>query len=199
MKPRLTPLLLSTALFLSACDETDAVAVRIRLREDFAGTITTSALSIPPAEGLLAQESRGVQWDAHVDVVCASGHFESLSELHLADIAMTAGEAGAGLCYANISLPRGREARWAYVLVPLSADERARSAAALDPSSKSKDVGRTIKIEVTIPATVVANGLTGKTRGVKASDEGAVATLVVPLEVATTAGDPIVWHLTWQK
>jgi hypothetical protein len=33
----------------------------------------------------------------------------------------------------------------------------------------------------------------------KLKAEGPTATLIVPVEIATTAGDPIVWHLTWQR
>jgi len=39
-----------------------------------------------------------------------------------------------------------------------------------------------IKIELELPAAVIGNGLTGKTRGTKVSAEGAIATLVVPLD-----------------
>ena len=89
--------------------------------------------------------------------------------------------------------------RWARAFVPLSSDERQRAASALDPSGRTKDVGATLKLEIELPNVIISDGLLGRARGTKSSKEGERATLVVPLEIATTEGDPIIWHLTWQK
>ena len=61
------------------------------------------------------------------------------------------------------------------------------------------EVGATIKIELELPAAVIGTALTGKTRGTKVSAEGAIATLVIPLDSVAKESDPIVWHLTWSR
>lgn len=195
----LTSVLALLCIVLSGCDETDAVAIRIRLRPDFGGTVTTSALETPPSPGAVADATQGAQWDAQVHVACASGKFESLSALRVADVTFQAGEAGDGLCFVKVTLPRGPAVRWAQALVPLTMEERARAAAALDPTGKARDVGATVKFEVELPANVIGNGLSSKPRGTKAKSEGGLATLIVPTEIALAEGDAIVWHLTWQR
>lgn len=195
----ITLLLVLCASALAGCDETDVVSIRIHLRDDLAGTVTTSALAQPTVEGAIQSQSQGAAWDSRVDVACAAGRFESLSALKLADLAFHAGEADEGLCFLKLALPRGEKALWPRALVPLSSDERSRASSAIDPSGKTKNVGSVIKIEIELPKPVVSSGLTGKTRGTKATHEGAVATLVVPLDTALSDGESIVWHLTWQK
>ena len=194
-----TALLLASMLTLAACDETDAVAVRISLHDDLSGTVRTSGLVLPVVDPPVQQESHGATWDSRVAVSCASGSFAEISKLAIADITFGAGVGGEGIGFARVVLPRGEAARWPRVFVPLSAKEREAAAAALDPAGKSTAVGETIKIEVELPTAVVGNGITGKTRGTRASAEGEVATLIVPLDTISTPGDPIVWHLTWQK
>jgi hypothetical protein len=193
--------LLSLALsaLLSACDETDAVAVRIQVRPDFSGSVTASALE-RPAEGARAPlETKGVTWKSRVDLRCATGEFARLSELVLSDATLSAGEGEGGLCFLRLSLPRGPETHWARELVPLDAAERKQATLAFDPSKKSSEIGSTVKFEITLPANPIGNGVSPRPRGTKASADSNVATLIVPVETALTPGDPIVWHLTWQK
>lgn len=199
MKRATSALLLATLLALTACDETDAVAVRIRLRDDFSGTVRTSGLVVPPAEGAVQGASQGVTWSTRVDVTCATGTFTSIESLKIADIEFTAGGGDKAIGFARVVLPRGEASRWAKVFVPLDESQRKEAAGALDPTGRSLAVGTTLKIEIELPAAVIGNGLTGKTRGTKVSAEGAVATLIVPLESAATESDPVVWHLTWQR
>jgi hypothetical protein len=184
---------------LSACDETDAVAVRIRLRDDFSGQLTTSNVALLPEESPLQQATQGVAWQSRAQVVCSAGHFGALSAVKLADIGLSSGDGGEGLAFLRVSLPRGPDARWHKLLVPLSAEERTTAAAALDPTGKTKNVASTVKFEIELPSAVVGNGLTGRAYGVKVKAENATATLLIPIDVAQAAGDPIVWHLTWQR
>jgi len=185
-------------LLLAGCDETDAVALRLQLDTDLSGTLTTSALELPPGPGGVGAPA-GVEWNSSVSVVCNSGRFARLSDVKLFDLSCSGQANAEGLSFAQVTLPRGPDVQWAKALVPLSGEERTKAARALDPTGKSDAVGATIKIEVTLPATVIGNGLKGKTRGVKLSAEDEVATLIVPLETALTAGDPLVWHLTWEQ
>ena len=192
-------LLLAFLVALSACDETDAVAVRVHLRDDFSGTLRTSGLLLPGADGPVQQSSEGAVWGSRVEMVCATGTFTDLSKLKVADITFSAGAGGQGIGFAQVSIPRGPDVRWPRAFVPLTETERKSVAGALDPTGKAENVGATLKLEVELPSVVVGNGVIGKMRGVKASADGAIATLVVPLETMSTPGDPLVWHLTWQK
>lgn len=184
---------------LPGCDETDAVAIRIHLRPDFGGTVTSSSLEAPASPSAVAAATQGAQWESQVHIACATGRFDSLSALHVADVTFQAGEVGDGLCYLKVTLPRGPSVQWTHALVPLTLEERAKAAAALDPTGKARDVGSTLKIEVELPTNVIGNGLSTKPRGTKAKSEGPIATLIVPTEIALAEGDALVWHLTWQK
>ena len=186
-------------LLVSACDETDAVAVRVKLKDDLSGSVRTSGLALPAGEGAIQQASEGAEWGSRVQMICATGTFADVTKLKVADIGFNAGTGGQGIGFAQVSIPRGPGVRWPGAFVPLSAEERKSVASALDPTGRSEAVGATIKIEVELPSAVVGNGVIGKVRGTKTTTEGPVATLVIPVESMTTEGDPLVWHLTWQK
>ncbi len=186
-------------MWLCACDEDDAVSIRIRLRDDGSGTLTTSGLIVPTDATRVEGASKGLQVDKRVQVSAAMGRFTALTGVSVADITFAAGEGDGGFRFLKVTVPQGQAAAWPDAFVPF--DERARldAAAALDPSGKSKDVGATLKIEIEMPSIVIDNGATGKVRGTKNSDEGTTATLVVPIQSARAATEPLVWHLTWQK
>ena len=192
-------LLLASLLALPGCDETDVVALRVTVREDLSGSVRTSALRLPSADGQVQQASEGIVWGSRVEMVCATGTFVKVDQLKVADIVFTGGAAGEGIGFVRVVLPRGPDVRWTKAFVPLTVDERKSVAGAVDPSGRAEAVGETLKIEVELPSAVVGNGVIGKTRGTKASAEGAVATLIVPLETVSTPGDPITWHLTWSR
>ena len=192
-------LLLASLAALPACDETDAVAVRVKLRDDFSGTVRTSGLALPQADGAVEQASEGAVWGSRVEMVCATGTFAEVSKLKVADISFSAGAGGQGIGYAQVSIPRGPDVRWPGAFVPLSEEERKSVAGALDPTGKSEAVGATIKLEFELPSAVVGNGVIGKVRGTKTTAEGPLATIIVPIEAMRAPGDPLVWHLTWQK
>jgi len=191
--------LVAFLLTLAACDESDVVAVRVRLRDDLSGTLRTSGLVLPGGSGPVEQASEGATWGSRVEMVCASGSFVDLSKLKIADIAFAAGEGGPGIGFVKVVLPRGPDVRWPKSFSALSEEERKSVAGALDPSGKTEAVGSTLKLEIELPSSVIGNGVIGKTRGTKVSAEGSVATLVVPFDTMLTPGDPITWHLTWQR
>ena len=190
---------LMSAAALSGCDETDAVSVRVRLKEDFSGTVRTSGIAIPPAEGSVQQASAGADWGSRVEMICATGTFADVNKLKICDIAFAAGNGGEGIGYLQVTIPRGPDVRWPRAFVPLDDAERKSVAGALDPSGKADAVGTTIKLEVELPSAVVGNGFVGKARGTKTTMEAGIATIVIPLDVMTTPGDPLVWHMTWQR
>lgn len=186
-------------VFLAACDETDAVAIRVRLDPDLSGTLTTTALVEPADGGAVPGATKGAQWTAKASLLSNAASFDRISDVSLGDLTFAGGADPSGLCFLQVTLPRGDANSWAKLLVPLDVDARAHAARALDPSGRSDKVGDTIRLEVTLPSNAIGNGLTGKTRGMKVSADGAVATLVVPLDGMLAAGDPLVWHLTWRK
>lgn len=196
-----TPMLLAlcAAFLLPGCDETDAAALRLSVDDDLSGTITASALELPATGGRAVEATQGAEWDARVGVVSNHGTFAELGRLVIADIVCTGGMDPSGMGRASLTLPRGETAQWPRVLVPMNAEERAKAAKAFDPSGKTAQVGATLKLEITLPANVLGNALSGKSRGVRVSAEGEVATLLVPIETALSAGDPLIWHLTWQR
>lgn len=198
---KLLPLLSAVCLSLLcvACDETDVAAVRLVVNPDLSGTISASALEQAGDTTRAPITLGGASWKSRVNLVCATGSFEKLGGLTLSDVALSAGEGQGGLCFLRLALPRGADVRWARELVPLDARERKEATAAFDNSGALDEVGSTLKFQVTLPSDAIGNGVTGRTRGTKVKAEGNVATLVVPIETALSPGDPIVWHLTWQK
>lgn len=197
-KPSCIALILAS-LCLTACDENDAVSIRIRLRDDATGMLTTSGILAPTEATRVETAVTGVTVENRVQVSAASGRFTALNGIKVGDVAFSSGEGGDGLRYVKVLVPQGANAQWPDLFVPLDETARLKAAGALDPTGKSKDVGSALKLEIELPAPVIGNGLTGKVRGTKASSEGNVATLVVPIQAARGAADPLVWHITWQK
>ena len=87
----LSTFLAVTALLLGACEEADAVALRMRIRPDFSGTLTASGLVLPAEAHPLAETSEGVQWNDRIGLVCASGDFTDLTALNLDGITFATG------------------------------------------------------------------------------------------------------------
>jgi hypothetical protein len=186
-------------LLLAGCDENDAVSIRIRLKEDGTGTMTTSGLLVPPDATRIEGKTQGVTYEKRVQVSGATGHFAALAGVAVADIVFSGGEGEGGFRFVKITLPQGAAAQWPDAFVPLDERTRLDAAGAIDPSGKSKDIGANLKIEIELPAPVVGNGATGKVRGTKNTVEGSIATLIVPIQGSRQANEPLVWHLTWQK
>lgn len=199
MNLRLPGLLLALPLFLSACDENDAVSIKVRLKDDGSGTLTVSGILLPPAPARVELATKGVAYDKRVEMSAATGRFAALTGISVADIEFKSGEGEGGFRYVRVTLPQGASSQWPDAFVPFDERTRLDAAGALDPSGKAKDLGSNLKIELELPAPVVGNGATGKVRGTKVSIEGATATLVVPIQPARGASEPLVWHLTWQK
>src|SRR5437016_4177811 len=94
--------LLALLVPLAACDESDAVSVHVRLRDDFSGTITTSALAVPAGPNRIESASSGATFDDRAEVAAASGRFAALNGLKVGDIAFSAGEAGEGFHFIKV-------------------------------------------------------------------------------------------------
>lgn len=185
--------------FVAACDETDTVSVRLTVARDFSGRVTTSALRIPAPATPMEHDGQGVQWDSRVQLVATSGTFAKLSDLVFEDVEFDAGPSGDRLDYAEVVLPRGKDARWPRNLVPLSEEERVRAASTLDPEGAHPDAGRLVKFELSLPGRVIGHGLTARAHGAKEKAEGNVATLTIPIESTLDDEKPLVWHVTWRR
>ena len=198
---KLQPLLLLLALplLLTGCDENDAASIKLRLKDDGAGTLTVSNMSVPGEPTRAEMATTGVAYDKRVELAAATGRFGALSGITVSDITFSAGEGEGGFRFVKITLPQGPNAQWPNTFIPFDERTRIDAAGALDPSGKAKDVGANLKIELELPAPAIGNGLTGKVRGTKASNEGSTATLVVPIQASRAGGEPLVWHLTWQR
>jgi len=185
-------------LGMTACTESDVIAVQVQLRSDLSGTVLVSSLMVPREGGPVERGSAGVAWDHRVNLVFSSGSFEQVSKLKVEDLTFSGGTMPDGFHYVVVTLPRGPQARWARTLAPLSAAERKKAAAAFDPENRLKRVGASVKLRVDLPAPAVGHGITPAVRGAEESVENTRAVLVLPLEVATGPGEPLKWHLTWQ-
>jgi hypothetical protein len=190
---------LLTAVLCVGCDESDVVAIRVRLQGDFSGEVATSSVRIPEPAAPMEHVTAGIEWDDRLDMVCARGTFANLGDLSVEDITFEVGHAGEKLNYLEVTLPRGPEARWPRTLVQLSEEERVAAAKTLDPTGRLREVGGLVKIEIELDERVVGHGITVRARGAKEKAEGSKATLVVPIESSLEAEEPLVWHLTWRR
>lgn len=199
MKLRTRAWLIALPLLCCACDENDAVSIKVRLKDDGSGSFTTSGILQPPAPARVEVATKGVTYDKRVELSAATGRFTALTGITVADIEFKSGEGDGGFRFVTVTVPQGASSQWPDVFVPFDERTRLDAASAMDPSGKSKELGANLEIEFELPAPVIGNGVTGKVRGTKASIEGATATLVVPIQASRGASEALVWHLTWQK
>jgi hypothetical protein len=190
---------LALAGLAAGCDESDVVSVRIRLAQDLSGRIATSCVRIPDPAAPMEHISAGVTWQSRLHVVTALGTFASLSDVRIEDITFAAQSAGETLNSLEVVLPRGPDARWPRVLVPLSEDERRQAAETLDLSGRMRAVGSEVKIEIELPSRVIGHGLSARAHGAKEKTEADTATLIVPLAGALEQDEPLIWNLTWRR
>lgn len=188
---------LSLLALLTGCDEDNAVSVRLRLSQDLSGTIITSGLAQSSGPGAVEQATVGASFDRQVALRGAKGRFPALDGLKVGDLVFSGSVPEAGLRSCRVEVPTGPEAVWPSLFVPLTEAERRSATEAFEVAGKSRDVGRTFKIEIELPSSVVSNGATGKVRGTKNTSDGAIATLIVPIEAAREGKEPLVWHITW--
>ncbi|MCY2961711.1 MAG: hypothetical protein NTY35_16240 [Planctomycetota bacterium] len=184
-------------LVAAGCDEDNAISVRLRLQEDLSGTIITSALAQPVGPGAVEGAAVGATFDRQVELRGAKGRFATLEGLRVGDVRFSGGASESGLRWVRVEVPTGPDARWPGLFVPLSEADRRSAAEAFEVSGQARDVGKTFKIEIELPSSVVSIGATGKVRGTKSSSDARIATLIVPIEPARGGKEPLVWQLTW--
>ncbi len=190
--------LLAITLALPGCDDTDAASVRIVLKPDFSGEVRTTTLVIPADARPPAGATSGITWDARADLASSAGAFANLADVHIEDMAFVCGRTPDGLAYVKVTLPRGKAAKWPGALTTLSSDSRANAAKRLAPDAKDSTIGAKIKVQIDLPARPASHGLVSLVHGVDESADRTRAVLLVPVDVATAEGEPLVWHLTWE-
>lgn len=201
LKMMLTLALAATlAVVLTACGEEDATSVRIQVNEDWTGTIIASSIVIPPQPSPAESAADGATWESRGAISMAKGTFADISRLKIADMSFEYGGAGAS-GFIRVNLPRGPNAQWPKALTIPSGEQRAAVAKALDPKEQASRLGQVMKIELTVPGTVVSASVKGKGRGLSSAQEQTIATLLVPVDVAMDPADgqPLVWHVTWER
>ncbi len=188
---------LSLALLATACDEDDAISIRVRLDKDLGGTLITSALAQPVAPDAVAASASGVTFERQVALRGAKGRFTKFDGLIVGDVRFAAGTTDSGFSYVRVEVPTGPDARWPALFVPLTEVERLSAAEAFELSGDAQDLGRTFQIRIELPGTIVSNGTKGKLRGSKNDSDDNVATLRVPIQAAREGKEPLVWQITW--
>jgi hypothetical protein len=188
---------LSLAFLATACDEDDAVSIRIRLDKDLQGTLITSALAQPGSPDAVESAATGVTFERQVALRGAKGRFTKFDGLGVGDVRFAGGTTDSGFSYVRVEVPTGPDARWPALFVPLNEDERRSAAEAFELSGGAQDLGRTFQIRIELPGAVVSNGTKGKLRGSKNESDGNVATLTIPIQAAREGKEPLVWQITW--
>ncbi|MGQ0627852.1 MAG: hypothetical protein ACT4PL_07100 [Phycisphaerales bacterium] len=201
---------LACSLLLSGCGEEEVSSIRITLKDDLSGTLSSRSVTIPSAANPPAVEgaTQGVTWGARGEVVMATGTFADLSALKIADITFECD--GKNPMAARVLVPRGPQAQWPKLLTVTDRELRERTAAALAPEVKRPTAGSVLTIAVKLPPGMraVTSGVKGLGRGLNATMESTLVTLTVPVEVALGAGqsepnkivtEPLSWHFTWEK
>ena len=198
------------ALLTVACEETDVVAIRVRLEDPARGTVVVHSLQAPRNQGPVESASQGVDWQQRMNLVCASGRFSDIGQLHVEDITFSGGATSKGAGYVQVSLPRGPKARWPGIVADAAPDQLQKAGRFLQPSGELK-LGTALKIEIELPGAVVAQGTKPQLHKVKTATanlrhekdrskaKNRLATLVVPLELARQGAGDIVWHVMWQE
>ena len=185
-------------LAISSCDANDIVSLRIRLKDDFSGTLVSSSLATPPP-GAVDQATRGVAWKDHLAVIGTSGAFDDVSKLVIDDVTFAGGKTPEGTSYLSVTLPCGAASRWARTLVPMATEERTRLAPIFDPTGELKTLAPKIKLQIELPAAPTAHGVSPTVNGVKEEVEDNKATLLVPVDVVLGTNRTMTWQLTWRK
>lgn len=185
---------------LAGCSEADASAARIKLHGDGSGELLASSVTVRAADDGPVQKvaSPGITWAGSGSVIVARGTFADINKVSIAGITFEAGLHGGGKMI-TITVPRGPEVTWPDAFTVRDPEARKRAAKAISPDSKNPTIGDNVKIVVEVPGTVVSAGAVRKARGVGSSFEETLATLTIPVDVAVTKGEPIVWHVTWTE
>lgn len=190
--------LLIIVTLLTACSGNELVGVHIKLAKDGTGTVTTRSLVEPTAPGPAETAAAGVSWQARASVQAALGTFRQLDDVKLGgDGLRFKANLGGDQPSIRVYLTRGPGAAWANALIKDQATRR-QMAQVYDPSGRTREVGDVIRLELEVPGDVVASSVHPVGRGVEAERERKRAFLLLPARTVLTAGEEMVWDVTWR-
>ena len=187
----------SVLLALTACGADDVIGVFIAIERDGSGTITTRSLMTTDVTGPVESHTEGVAWEDRVNLYCSSGKFDRVAEIRVDGIEVRGNPADLDAPRVRIVIPRGPNAGWVSRLAPAKGD-RETAGRTFEPTKRASKVGSTVKFELLLPGDVVAAGAQPRWRRVKVDHEKRRAYLWIPVTTARTAGEPLVWDVSWK-
>lgn len=194
------------ALSLSGCDSADASSVKIKLRADLAGEVTTSSVGVREAgDGPAQRGAQGVRWQGSGSIIMARGEFDNINQLNVAGITFRtqtrpAGSGGTGNdLMLSVTIPRGPGVTWPAAFTVPDAGARTSAAKALNPAAAKPTMGDAVRIQIEVPGTIVTAGADVRAGGVVSGYEQTIATLTIPVEASQSTDGPITWHITWKE
>ncbi len=179
------------------CDEADSTSVRVVIKADLSGTVTTSSLA-EAERGALEPESQGVRWTARAQVVALQGRFDDLTKtpLRIGDLTFEVSKDRRGFRL-RVTLPTGPEAKWPTLIAPAEPSRRGAIRAAMDPEGETERLGEQIKIQIDLPAEPVASGYRPDLAPVRDSVDKKRVTLIVNVDKLRAGGRTVEWDVTW--
>jgi len=186
-------------LVLPGCEEADVIFLKIDLRADLSGTFTVCGVEVPEEAPGYASETEGVHLSTAARLTCAGGTFDSISGVRFGDLTFSAVAVDGGTTLLQVTLPRGKDASWARLLVPMDEEKRRDTLKILDPKGRAGRVGAMVKLEITVAGRVVSRGVQPILVGVEENYQGGTCSLVVPVARVQEGGKDITWHLTWTE
>lgn len=186
-------------LALSGCDDTDAASVRIKLKPDGGGSIALSNIINPttPTAPENVTSGSGLTWDGRAGVAVARGNFSDISSLNVGEITFKRTVTG-NQNYLEVVMPRGAGVAWPKLLAGATPADRAMAAKMMLPDEPETKLGTLVKVVIELPAKPLTTAANVSGKGVSASADDKVVTLIVPLTTAMDAGKPLVWVTTWE-
>lgn len=194
---KLTRLCLLPALLAAAsCSDAELVGVHIRLSADGSGVVTTRTLVQPTEPGPAETHSQGIVWQDRATLWFSQGTFQNVKNLKFGEIRCGGDPQGSDRPGLRLFVPRGPDVAWVQALVP-NAETRRKLAKVYDPSGKTTDLAGSVRIELQLPANVIAAGVQPSGRGIESDYERNRAWLSIPVQSALEKGDELVWDISW--
>lgn len=196
MLRRLLPCSVAALLALASCSDAELVGLHLRLQADGTGTLTTRTLVQPTEPGPAETHTQGVVWLDRATLCFSQGTFQNIGNLKFGEIHCGGDPQNADRPGLRIFVPRGPDVRWVQALVP-NAETRRKLAKVYDPTGKTAELASAVRIELQLPANVIASGVLPTGRGIEADHERNRAWLSIPVQTALEKGDELVWEISW--
>ena len=185
------------ALLFTSCSGGELVGVHVTLQKDGSGLVTTRTLMEPTTTSATESRTQGVTWNGRASLFCAQGSFQQINDLKLGNGGVKfMAELGDARPNLRVFLQRGPTADWVKDLVPEQA-ARQKMAKVYDPTGRTKEIGDTVRVEISVPGEVFASGVRPSGRGIEAAHEGKRAYLLIPVRTALEAGEQLEWSVSW--